>query len=70
MMIRLLLAVVLLAVSVPSASAGCFLFLCSRGLHVVSHHRYFAHRRRRARVITVYRVIVEKPAPRLKHIYW
>ena len=68
---RLLLAAAIFLASVPPASAGCFLFLCSLGMHVSHHHRHYARgHRRHVRVVTVYRVIITKPPPREKHIYW
>jgi len=69
MTLRLLLVLALLAASVPPAEAGCFLFLCSRGLHVW-HHAHYERQHHRVRVVTIYRVIVTKPAPARKHIYW
>jgi hypothetical protein len=70
MMARLLLAIALLAASAPPAEAGCFLFLCSRGMHV-SRHRHYVRQHHRVRVVTTYRVIVREPPPKtFKHIYW
>jgi hypothetical protein len=64
------LALILVLIAPSPAVAGCFLFICSPRMHVSHRYHVLRHYHRTPQRVVIYKIIVVKPAPQRKIIYW